>query len=452
MRFARSFASIGIVLLTGLTACQDSPTTAPTAPPALAGVRPLKTYVIALSDAAPSDLATRIERAGGKAKKISQKAGVATAESDAPDFAAQVRAMPGVESVAEDRLVRWINPNQRVIPASIGDDEPFFTPYQWAPRAIHAPEAWDAGARGTGVRVAVLDGGLNYNHVDLDGSVDVERSASFVPRTQFFQDKDRSDFSHATHVAGIIAAQDDAIGTIGIAPGATIIGVKVLNEGTGTFEQVIEGIIYAATSIQDGGAGADIINMSLGATFDPQSADDEALLEALDNTTTYAYNQGVVVIAAAGNEGVNFDKARNLVTIPAQSAHVIGVSATGPVDYAGGGTNFDRQASYTNFGKAVVDFAGPGGDDTLAPVGNWFLDMVISPGSLKSRNGYFFADGTSMAAPAVAGVAALILEKNPTASPDQVYTKLSSSADDLGKQGFDAVYGNGRVNAFKAVQ
>jgi subtilisin family serine protease len=172
----------------------------------------------------------------------------------------------------------------------------------------------------------------------------------------------------------------------------------------------------------------------------------------LDNTTTFAYEQGVVVIASTGNDGINFDKARNLVTVPAQSAHVIGVSATGPVNFAGGGTNFDRQASYTNFGKAVVDFAGPGGDDTLAPVGQWFLDMVISPASLKARDGYFFADGTSMAAPAVAAVAALFLERNPNATPDQVYAKLSSSSDDLGKTGFDAVYGNGRVNAFKAVQ
>jgi subtilisin family serine protease len=432
-----------------LTACSDQNTTAPTESQFLATVK--KTYVIALSAGAPSDLATRIERAGGKAKKIFQKAHVATAESDAPGFAAQVRALPGVKAVAEDRVVKWV-PDQRVLPASIGDDEPFFTRNQWAPRAVHAPEAWDRGARGSGVRVAVLDGGLNYNHIDLNGSVDYDRSASFVPNNQFFQDKDRSDFSHATHVAGIVAARDNGIGTIGIAPGATIIGVKVLDQGIGTFEQIIDGIVYAATSIRDGGAGADIINMSLGATFDPETPDDQALLDALDNTTTFAYEQGVVVIAAAGNDGINFDKARNLVTVPAQSAHVIGVSATGPVNYAGGGTNFDRQASYTNFGKNVVDFAGPGGDDTLFPVGQWFFDMVISPASLKQRDGYFFADGTSMAAPAVAAVAALFLERNPNATPDQVYAKLASSSDDLGKPGFDAVYGNGRVNALRAVQ
>jgi len=433
-----------------VTACSEqNPTTSPSDNQSFASVK--KTYVIALSTGAPSDLATRIERAGGKARKIFPKAGVATAESDAPDFAAQIRALPGVKAVAEDRVVQWVDPDQRVIPASIGDDEPFFTRYQWAPRAVHAPEAWDRGARGTGVRVAVLDGGLNYNHVDLDGSVDYNRSTSFVPNTQFFQDKDRSDFSHATHVAGIVAARDNAVGTIGIAPGATIIGVKVLDQGSGTFEQIIEGIVYAAKSISDGGAGADIINMSLGATFDPETPDDEALLQALDNTTTFAYQQGVVVIASAGNDAINFDRARNLVTVPAMSAHVIGVSATGPVNVDGGGTNYDRQASYTNFGKAVVDFAGPGGDDTLAPVGNWFFDMVISPASLKARDGYFFADGTSMAAPAVAAVAALFLERNPSATPDQVYAKLSSSSDDLGKPGFDAVYGNGRVNAFRAV-
>lgn len=450
MRLARSLCWTGGVLLLALAACQDSPTTAPSETPSLAVVKQPKTYVIALSSTAPSDLATRVERAGGKVKNHSKKAGVATAESDSPDFEAQVRAMPGVEAVAEDRLVRWVRP-ERVIPASIGDDETFFAD-QWAPKAIHAPEAWDAGARGRGVRVAVLDGGLNKDHIDLKGSVDVKNSTSFVPRFKFNQDKDPDDFSHATHVAGIIAAQDDGIGTIGIAPGATIIGVKVLQEGTGSFEQIIDGIIYAATPIKDGGAGADIINMSLGATFDPMGKNDAALLKALDNATTYAHNQGVVIVAAAGNEGVNLDKKKKLVSVPAQSAFVIAVSATGPVDVEHGGTAFDRQASYTNFGKSLVDFAGPGGDATLFPNGAWFLDMVLSPATLKSRTGYFFAAGTSMACAAVAGVAALILEKHHHFNPDQVFAKLASSADDHGAPGFDAVYGNGRVNAFKAVR
>src|SRR5919112_3497074 len=111
---------LGFSLAAGLllAACSEQNTiTTPTENPSAATVKPPKTYVIALSAGAPSDLAIRIERAGGKARKIFQKARVATAESDAPGFAAQLRALPGVKAVAEDRLVQWVDPDQRVLPA-----------------------------------------------------------------------------------------------------------------------------------------------------------------------------------------------------------------------------------------------------------------------------------------------------------------------------------------------
>jgi subtilisin family serine protease len=149
------------------------------------------------------------------------------------------------------------------------------------------------------------------------------------------------------------------------------------------------------------------------------------------------------------------------------SARVLAISATGPVGFALGATNFTRPASYTNFGKALVELGGPGGDGVLP--GNdvctlplpgfgtitnfcWAFDLVISPGSLTG-NGYFFAAGTSMSAPAVAGVAALIIEKNGgSITPSQVQAALRQSADDLGKPGKDEFYGHGFVNALRAVQ
>jgi lantibiotic leader peptide-processing serine protease len=481
MRLNRILCWSGSALLVGLTACQDSPNTAPSESPAIATAKTPKSYVISLSSAAPVDLATRIERAGGKVKKLSKKAGVATVESAAPNFEAELAATPGVESVVEDRVLRWISPRERGMRANIGSDETFFNA-QWAPKAVHAPEAWNAGARGTGVRVAVLDGGLNRNHDDLRGSVDTRRSASFVKKFAFYEDVDADDFSHATHVAGIIAAQDDGAGTIGIAPGTTIIGVKVLHEGSGSFGDIIDGIIYAATPIKDGGAGADIINMSLGAEPFQPTKQDAKLIAALNKATTFAHDQGVVVIAAAGNEGVNLDNLPGYVVIPAQSDHVIAVSATGPFGFAVPGSHADpdRQASYTNFGRSLVDFAAPGGDFALPDDVNgdgqvndqdlctiprippspetdvvfpcWVFDMVVSPASLTAKNIYFWIPGTSMAAPAVAAVAALILEKRPNLTPDQVFERLVRSADDRGARGFDAVYGNGRVNAFRAIR
>jgi lantibiotic leader peptide-processing serine protease len=476
MRLNRLLGWSGTLLLVGTTACQDD--SAPTAPadltpaaPSQSSAKKAPTYLISFAETAPADLAAQLTKAGGKVKKINKAAGVASVESSAPDFAAKVGAIKGVEGVGRDRVIRWIDPGLRVQDAgaaSIGDNETFFG-IQWAPKAIHAPEAWDAGARGNGVRVAVLDGGLNATHNDLAGGVDVACSASMVEGFAFNQDV--PGFSHATHVAGIVAARDNNSGTIGIAPQATIIGVKVLQNGTGSFEDVIEGILYAAnpsaTAGKEGCARADVINMSLGATFIPAKEDKE-LLKALDRATKYADQQGVTVIASTGNDAVNLDEEKKAVTIPAQSARVLAVSATGPLGFALGATNFTRPASYTNYGKAVVDLAGPGGDFALpgeAPctvalpgfgsITNacWVFDMVISPASLTTNTGYSWAAGTSMAAPAVAGVAALIIEKNGgSMKPAQVQAKLRQSADDLGKPGKDEFYGHGFVNALRAIQ
>jgi len=369
-------------------------------------------------------------------------------------------------------VVRWIDPTERGVRATsamtppkatagrgIGDNEGFFA-YQWAPKSIHAPEAWELGARGTGVRVAVLDGGINNNHLDLKGNVDVARSTSIVDGFSFNEEVDPDGFSHATHVGGIIAAQDNSKGTIGVAPGATLIGVKVLHEGSGSFGDVIDGILYAATPIADGGAGAHVINMSLGATFS-SGADARVLALAADMSvaTTFAHDQGVVVIASAGNgdkfgRGIDHDLG-NSFTLPAQADHVLGVSATAPEGFILGATNFTKLASYSNFGTSIIDFGGPGGDFDSDPDPNIYVfDMVLSPGTIyPEKDGYFFAAGTSMSAPAVAGVAALIVEKMGLArNPDAVATKLRSSSDDLLPLGVDKAYGYGFVNAGNAVR
>ena len=440
-----------------LAACGEQNSTAPneSAPVAAAASQKTPSYVISYSAAQAGDLSLAIQRAGGKARKVIPGAGLATAVSSDAAFADRLKASPGVRAVTRDTVLQWV-PREQVTRASIGSDEPFFG-FQWALTAVHASEAWDAGATGRGARVAVLDGGLNASHIDLKGNVDVNRSTSFFDGLAFNQDDDPDHFSHATHVAGIIAAQNDQKGTIGIAPNATIIGVKVLHQGSGSFGQVIEGIAYAATSTRDGGAGADIINMSLGATVSSgMDSRLDALTAALDQATTFAYNRGVLVIASAGNgdkvgNGINHDLG-NWLTIPAQSAHVLGVSALGPVGFANGATNFDRLASYSNFGLSIIDFSGPGGDAVLFPADGWFEDMVLSPASLPENNGYFFAAGTSMSAPAVAAVAALIVSEKGHMSPDALEAALAASSDDLGAAGTDAIYGKGRVNAGRAVQ
>jgi subtilisin family serine protease len=475
MRLNRFCTWSGSVLLLSVIACQPDSSTSSPSEPSLAVATKSPTYLISIGATAPADFAARVERAGGRIKKINREVGIASVESEAADFAAAVKAIPGVEGVGRDRVFQWVDPNLRVVEASHGSDETFYNT-QWGPGAISAPEAWHTGAIGAGARVAVLDGGLNNNHIDLAGSVDVACSASMVAGSNFNQDVGAPGaFSHATHVAGIVAAQNDAIGTIGIAPGATIIGVKVLHGGSGTFDDVIEGIIYAAAP---GGTcvRADIINMSLGALIDmddPENikAEVKELVKALDRATRYAYQQGVTIIASSGNDATDHADKR-FITVPAQSQHVIAVSATGPVGFAvgypNGATNFDRPASYSNFGKSVVDLGAPGGDFVYPgneactlpriPTGTvttacWVFDMVMSPGSLGLTGSYFWAAGTSMAAPHVAGVAALIIGRNGgPMHPAQVEAKLKQSATDAGKPGNDEFYGAGFVNALSAVQ
>ncbi|MEO7963210.1 MAG: S8 family serine peptidase, partial [Gemmatimonadaceae bacterium] len=313
------------------------------------------------------------------------------------------------------------------------------------------------------------DGGIYSSHIDIAPNLDVAHSISFVAGFAFNQDV--GTFWHGTHVAGIIAAPAQEIGTVGIAPAATIIGVKVLHNGSGSFGAIISGIIYASTPIAQGGAGANIINMSLGAEFKRQGAAAAHLLNALGRATSYARQQGVLVVAAAGNSALDLDHTKNLVSVPAQSTGVVAVSATGPIGWAipGNAFNLDRPASYTNFGQSAITFAGPGGDFALPgnavcskplnPSGTlfqycWALDMVLAPcrGSGASVTSYCWAAGTSMASPAVAGVAALIVGKFGPLPPAQLEARLRSSADDLGKPGNDDFYGGGRVNAGRAVQ
>ncbi len=458
-----------------------APASAPTERSASQGVA-TNSYVIDLAGStASSTLASDVAAAGGSLTQSLDGAGLAIAQSDDPGFAARAAKISGVRGVVQDRMVQWIAPNERVAELSDSATETIdagafagatgsaetFRKIQWNVDAVSAPGAWAAGQQGAGARVAVIDGGIHSAHIDIAPNFDVARSRSFVPG--FAYNTDVGTFWHGTHVAGIIAAPANNIGTVGVAPSATIIGVKALHNGSGAFSWIINAIYYAATPIAQGGAGANVINMSLGAGFQRNDAGGVQLANALSKATTYAYQQGVTVIAAAGNDAADFDHTNNLIFVPAQSTHVIAVAATGPFNFAGGATNYDRPASYTNFGQSAITFAGPGGDAALPgsavcsfprnPSGSslqfcWVLDMVIAPcrGSGASISSYCWAAGTSMASPAVAGVAALVIGKNGALPPAQVEAILRSSADDLGKPGNDDFYGRGRVNATRAVQ
>jgi subtilisin family serine protease len=391
-----------------------------------------------------------VEAAGGTVVYGHGDSGIGLATSTAPDFLEQVMDGNAFKYGSLDVAAQWQPdlPQQAITPG----DETFF-PLQWNMQSMDAPGAWAAGCTGAGARVAILDGGIHDQHVDLDDNLDVSCSVSFVPGQPF--NSDVGTFWHGTHVAGIVAAEDNGIGTIGVAPEATLMGVKVLHDGSGTFGAIIGGILYASDPASFGLTGcarADIINMSLGAVFPKSATGGGQLVGAMAKAVNYAASQGVLVLSAAGNNGVDLGQLYDYTFVPAESGSGLAVSATGPVDFANGGSNYRRPASYSNYGEGTVNVAGPGGDFTLFPNGLWFYDMVLSTsrGSGASTTSYSFAAGTSMATPAAAGVAALIKGSNPGIPLGALKTSLQQSADDEGPNGNDEFYGHGFVNAYRA--
>ena len=308
--------------------------------------------------------------------------------------------------------------------AAFAVNDPLYS-YQWHLSRIQSDAAWDITA-GTGVTVAVLDTGLA---TDSQGAADgigcVNLPYNVLVPGSLPTDGD----GHGTHVSGTIAQRtDNGIGVAGLAYGACIMPVKVLDDsGSGTFADIAEGIAYAVEK------GADVINMSLGVNARYNITTDPVMDPALNN----AYANGVTVVCAAGNDGW-----RKNVSYPAIHPTTIAVGAT---DYT------DARAPYSNYGRGL-DIMAPGGN-TLADVdGDGYGDGVLQETKIDSDWGYYFFQGTSMASPHVAAAAALLIAQNPGITPAQVRDKLTDSALDLGSSGYDSVYGHGLVQVADALE
>lgn len=263
----------------------------------------------------------------------------------------------------------------------------------WGVDRIDAEYAW-ATCTGAGVSVAVLDTGIDRDHADL--AANIAGGVNFISRPAWRPaDPGRwdDDNGHGTHVAGIIAAVDNEIGVVGVAPGASLYGVKVLDRtGSGYISHVIAGLEWAVAN------GMDIVNMSLGLNEDVQ-----AFEEACDAAAA----AGVLLVAAAGNDG-------GAVDYPAAYTSVTAVAAT---------DSGDVRASWSSYGPEV-DIAAPG----VAIESTW------------NDGGYEVISGTSMATPHVVGTLALVLESLATAD-------LCLGADDLPPTGDDDYTGCGLVDA-----
>ena len=249
----------------------------------------------------------------------------------------------------------------------------------WGVNRVHAPAAWDV-TEGAGVKVAIIDTGIDLNHSDLSGKVDGGYSAiTKTERPEDYQD----DNGHGTHVSGTIAALRDGKGVVGVAPKARLYAVKVLDaDGSGNLSDVIDGIVWSAKN------GMQVANMSLGAPVDS---------DAMHRAVRYAKGMGMVIVAAAGNSGAS-------VGFPGAYPETIAVSASDDQDHI---------ASFSSRGPEVK-FIAPG------------VDIV----SDKLGGGQISYNGTSMASPHVAGLAALAVSQGWTglSGPDGVYAQLKKAA------------------------
>ncbi len=306
------------------------------------------------------------------------------------------------------RYTEYIEPNY--IYSTLGTpNDPDYSK-QWNFRSINVEKAWE-DTKGEGVTVAVIDTGVS-RVPDL-------KDTKFVKGYDFVNDREVADDDngHGTHVAGTIAqTTNNGYGVAGIAYQASIMPLKVLSAGGGgTIADIAEAIKFAADH------GADVINMSLGG-----GGESQAMKEAI----AYAHSKGVVIVAAAGNSN------DNSASYPARYAHVIGVSA---INAAG------VKSPYSNYG-AGVDISAPGGDTSESESGG-ILQETINPQTGQPMFAYF--QGTSMASPHVAGVAALI-KASGVDDPEQVTGILKQSARAIKDDPLNH-FGAGQLDAANAV-
>jgi serine protease len=353
-----------------------------------------------------------------------------------------LRRLPDVHSAEPNFIVRHY--------ATIPDDTLY--PRQWHLPLINLPDAWDITTGSRDIVVAVIDTGVLMAHPDLQGRL-TEDGYDFVSDPLMSNDGDGidpdpndpgdGDWSHGgssfhgTHVAGTIAATgNNRIGVAGVGWQTRVMPVRVLGSGgSGTLYDVLQGVRYAAGEPNDSGTlpfrPADIINLSLGTS---------AYSPATQDLFTQIRNKGIIVIAAAGNENSS---------APEYPAGYTGVWAISAV-------NLDRiRAAYSNYGPHI-DLAAPGGD--LTPVGDGGAPALVwstggDDSSGTTRFTYTAYGGTSMAAPHVSGVVALMKALYPALSPIELDTLLEDGAitNDMGDAGRDDDYGWGLIDAYKAV-
>ena len=487
-----------VIAVLGLSACTTDEL--PTATPSLkraAGANALHIVTFATEGPVPASFGARVAELGGTLVSAND-GGVAIVRGLSAQGVGGLRRDADITDVSPDAEVQ-LAPTERAFLGALSDaviaspTNPatalaYNAGFQWSYRVIGMNQAWLGGGGNLGsnqVTVAILDTGIDSTHPDLAGRVDRATSISLVPSddpliaAHFPGAAPWTDLNgHGTHVGSTVAS--NAIVFSGMGTQTKLMAVKVLgHSGSGTFSGILQGIRHAVDN------GADVINMSLGATFFKAGAG--GLAGALDRTTKWAYKQGVTIVVAAGNDALNMEAVHNNVYFaPCEAKHVICVSGTGaatgnffpqysPALPLPATVGFDDFAVYSNSGESV-DVAAPGGNFKVEIVegepevvsGHFIVQvcsrttLILTPSEEEgepptaskpcTNPGVLFGSaGTSQASPHVAGLAALLLAKNSAMSPDEIRAAIFSSADDRGAPGFDPRYGGGRINAARAL-
>ena len=491
-RIRRAFVTVGVLAVAGgsLTAL----------PAASVDTGVQSTYLVLYTAGANSTGAQQaVESAGGALVANYSAIGVVIARSSRSDFSAAMGRSAGVDSAVATgnfgtKLEDTSSGDAPAVAAAAtwGDS---LSGAQWDMRQINVPQAHAINPGSKTVVVGDIDTGLDFTHPDLAANYDASRStdcSSGAPQTLAVgNDKN----GHGTHTAGTIAAAANGIGVVGVAPNVSIAGIKSSNDDGFFFpEMVICSFVWAATH------GIDVTNNSYFA--DPwlfncrNDAGQRAIWNAERRAIGYAQSQGVLVVAAEGNERTdlshpttdvispdfppNTEVERNITNacavVPVEVPGVVGVTATG---------SQRLKSYYSSYGTSTADVAAPGGDrilQVIQPGGGRVLSTFSSVGTICApaltvvENGakYCYLQGTSMASPHATGVAALLLSAHGGNSTGQLSAALQRSTNALscpadvsiyapfpqnsgapqscqGGSGHNSWYGSGEVDALKAV-
>jgi len=415
-----------------------------------------------------------VEAAGGElTSDLSAQLGVMVVDSKNATFAQAMSGYALVETVGGDFGWKAFPTMQEALASGAltvvegsgvsAAGEPL-SDQQWSMRLIRADQAHAVTTGSPKVAVGILDTGIDGAHADFvqagsGSNVDCGRGADFTaqgPGVGIPAACVDNNF-HGTHVAGIVAARLNGLGVMGVAPDVTVVPIKVCDaDGHCYASDVVEGITYA------GDLALDVINMSFfvdddafqqsteaKCTDDPQQ---RAFRQATERAIQYVRRQGGTPVAALGNSDrdlANKPEGNNCAVVPAEAPGVVGTMSLGPES---------GKAWFSSYGTGSVDVGAPGGDwDELrdGPAGACARQVV----STLPGNAYGCFQGTSMASPHTTGVAALIVSRygktNKSGelrmSPTAVQSHLQETAIDVGLSGYDECFGNGRIDALRAV-